>query len=296
VNVGRLLALGLTLAVLPVPRAAGAEPACDLYAERLVDTGRTARALSELSGLVASVRHRGIYWAHNDSGHDLTLYAIRDSGGIAATFPLGIAATDPEDIGLGPCERNARRTCLYLADTGDNLRSRSRVQVIRVVEPDALHSGRLVAEAFPFTYPDGSHDAEALLVDPRTAEVFVVTKSIMSLGHAYRVPIERTARPARAVALGPIATATGFDALVTAASVHPSGTRVLLRTYRGVWEFQRPGAHGLAEVLRSTPRPVPGGGSHLQGEAIAYTSDGTGYLLAGEGEGTTLLRAGCARP
>ena len=292
----RRLARGIALALALVPAADAAENGCQVYADRIVPTGRVHRPLSELSGLVASTRHRGIYWAHNDSGHDLTIYAIRESGQIEATFPLGIAATDPEDIGLGPCTRNDPRTCIYVADTGDNLRSRTRAQVIRVPEPDTLQSHRLVAERFPFTYPDGAHDAEALLVDPRTAEVFVVTKSIMSLGHAYRITLERTARPTIATQTGPVSTATGFDALVTAGSVHPDGTRVLLRTYRGVWEFRRADGKSLADVLRSTPRELPGGIQHLQGEAIAYTADGMGYLLGGEGHGTALLRVDCAQP
>lgn len=292
-SVGRRLALGLGLVLLLVPRSDGAE-GCTTYAERLVDAGRTPRALDELSGLVASRRHPGIYWAHNDSGHDLTLYAIRATGQVEAMFPLlNVDAIDPEDIGVGPCARNDRQTCLYVADTGDNLRSRSRVQLLRVIEPDTLRSRRLIAEAFPFTYPDGTHDAEALLIDPRTGEAYVVTKSIMSLGHAYRVEIDGRGRPVRAVSVGPITAATGFDALVTAASVHPSGTRVLLRTYRGVWEFRRPGAQGLAEVLRAVPQAVPGGARHLQGEAVAYTAEGIAYLLGGEGDGTPLLRVDC---
>jgi len=295
--VGRRLALGFALALLLVPHADGAESGCELYSERVVDTGRTPRALSELSGLAASRRHPGIYWAHNDSGHDLTLFAIRESGKIEAAFSLqGVTATDPEDIGVGPCARNERRTCVYIADTGDNLRSRSQVQVIRVIEPEVLRSGPLIAEGFPFSYPDGAHDAEALLVDPHTGEVFVVTKSIMSLGHAYRIDVDRRTRPTRAVSVGPVSSATGFDALVTSGSVHPSGTRVLLRTYRGVWEFRRAGAHGIGDILRSTPRVVPGGVSHLQGEAVAYAPDGYGYLLGGEGKGTALLRVDCERP
>ena len=278
-------------------RVDAAEVGCAVYAERPVDAGRTPRVLRELSGLVASHRHRDVYWAHNDSGNDFTLYAIRESGRVLAMFSvLGVTAVDPEDIGVGPCTRNDRRTCIYVADTGDNLRSRSQVQIVRVVEPDVLRSGPLIADAFPFKYPDGAHDAEALLIDPRTAETYVVTKSIMSLGDAYRVDLDRTKLPTRAVHVATLSAATGFDALVTAASVHPSGTRVLLRTYRGLWEFQRPGAQGLVDVLRAgPPRAVPAV-RHLQGEAVGYTSDGTGYLLGGEGDGTPLLRIDCRQP
>jgi hypothetical protein len=167
------------------------------------------------------------------------------------------------------------------------------VQVIRVREPERLKSGVLVGDAFPFTYPDGAYDTEALLIDPRTAEANVITKGIMSLGQAFRVELDRNVRPTHAIPLGALAAPPSFDALTTSASVHPSGTRILLRTYRTVWEFRRPGAERLMDVLRARPIEVPGGNTHLQGEAVTYTADGTSYLLAGEGADTAIVRYDC---
>jgi hypothetical protein len=294
----RRLASAIALVLLPLlgRHAGAAEGACDVYADRAIRTGRTPRGLSELSGMAASRRHPGIYWAHNDSGHELTLFAIRETGAIVATFAVrNVTASDPEDIAVGPCAANDARSCVYLADTGDNLRSRSRVQIIRMIEPPAPKSGVLVGEAFPFTYPDGAWDTEALLIDPKTAEAIVITKNILSLGRIFRVPLDRNARPAKAIPLGAPASPPLFDALTTAASVHPGGERILLRTYRSVWEFRRPGAQRLFDVLRTTPIEVPGGNSHLQGEAVTYTADGMGYLLAGEGDETPIVRFDCRR-
>ena len=293
----RRLLLGVLALGALVPVAHGAAGGCDTYAERPIETGRTPRALPELSGLAASRRHPGIYWAHNDSGNAFVLHAIRETGAIVATFTiLDATALDPEDIGVGPCARNERRSCIYIADTGDNLRSRSKAQIVRVIEPDVLRSGPLIARAFPFAYADGAHDAEALLVDPRTAELYVVTKSIMSLGDAYRVELSDGPQPGRAVHVASLSPTSGFDALVTAGSVHPSGTRVLLRTYAGLWEIRLPGATSLADVLRSgVPQLVPSL-RLLQGEAVSYTADGMGYFLGGEGKDTPLARVDCRRP
>jgi hypothetical protein len=293
------LAIALVLPIVPpllARPATGADGACDVYSDRAVFTGRTPRALDELSGMVASRRHPGIYWTHNDSGHEPTLFAIRETGAIVARFAIrGVQTSDPEDVAIGPCAPDDRRQCVYLADTGDNLRSRTRVQVIRVVEPERLKSGVLIGDAFPFAYPDGAYDTEALLIDPRTAEALVITKGITSLGQAFRVQLDRNVRPTHAIPLGALASPPGFDALTTAASVHPSGTRILLRTYRTVWEFRRPGAARLADVLRSPPIEVPGGNAHLQGEAVTYTADGTGYVIAGEGADTAIVRFDCRR-
>jgi hypothetical protein len=300
-RLGHAIALVLQLA-LPVVLTLWARPAtsaegtCDVYSDRPVFTGRTPRALDELSGMVASRRHPGIYWAHNDSGHELRLFAIRETGAVVATFAVrGVQSRDPEDVAIGPCAPKDRRSCIYLADTGDNLRSRTRVQIIRVLEPERLRSGVLVGDAFPFTYPDGAYDTEALLIDPRTAEAIVITKSIMSLGQAFRLELGRDARPIHAIPLGALAAPPSFDAFTTSASVHPTGSRILLRTYRTVWEFRRPGAARLADVLRSAPIEVPGGNTHLQGEAVTYTADGRAYVLAGEGADTAIVRFDCRR-
>jgi hypothetical protein len=293
--IGRARASAIVLAVI-VTASAGAKAAdvgCGSYADAAVQTGRTPRVLPELSGLAASRRHRGIFWAHNDSGNGFTIYAMREDGAVAASFPvLDVHAVDPEDIALGPCAPHDARSCLYVGDTGDNLRSRARAQVIRVVEPLVLRSGPLIGEAFAFTYPDGAHDAEALLVDPRTADVIVVTKALMSLGDAYRVDVHGKPRREGAVHVATLSAPTGFDSLVTAGSVHPSGTRLLLRTYRGVWEYRAPTAHDLVDVLHATPRDVPTG-RQLQAEAVTYTANGTSYLLGGEGNSTPLLRIDC---
>jgi hypothetical protein len=286
-------AAAVLAAVASVARAELADVGCRTYVEAAVRTGRTPRVLPELSGFAASRRHRGIFWAHNDSGNAFTIHAMREDGTVVASFQvLDANAVDPEDIALGPCAPRDTRSCLYVADVGDNLRTRARVQVIRVVEPAALRSGSLIGESFAFTYPDGAHDAEAILVDPRSADVIVVTKSLMSLGDAYRVDVHGKPRRQTAVHVATLSAPTGFDSLVTAASVHPSGTRILLRTYRSLWEYRSPGARDLVDVLHATPRDVPAG-RHLQGEAVSYTADGTSYLLGGEGDSTPIFRVDC---
>ncbi len=285
----RVVVAGLALLALPSAAAAGA---CDAYDDPR-ETGRLPAVLPELSGLAASRRHAGVYWAHNDSGHDLALYAIRENGTLVASFPLrGASAVDPEDIATGPCAAGSPRSCVYLADTGDNLHGRKRVQILRVEEPDDLRGRPLAAMPLPFTYADDTHDVEALLVDPRSAEVYLVTKTLFSLGDVYRVDGLRPRAFGYAVRLHAVEPPPDLDALTTAASVHPSGDRVLLRTYRFVWEFRRPGAERLADVLAVRPTRVPTGGTGL-GEAVAYAADGTGYLLGGEGDGSPLFRVGC---
>ena len=142
---------------------------CLLYSNAR-QTGTVPPELGELSGLAASARHPGIFWAHNDSDNAFRLYAVEESGKIRATFTLtGATARDVEDIAVGPCEPRAEAPpCVYLADIGDNFQQRGEVRLFRLPEPEPLADASLPVEALAFTYPDGPHNAESLLIDART--------------------------------------------------------------------------------------------------------------------------------
>ncbi len=98
----------------------------------------------------------------------------------------GAEAVDWEDIATGPAPGGG--ALLYLADIGDNARARERDRRL----PRARAAAGRVAPSAPaerlrLRYPDGAHDAEALLVDPRTGTLVIVTKDL-SAGRAYSAP------------------------------------------------------------------------------------------------------------
>ncbi|HEX9611134.1 MAG TPA: hypothetical protein VF978_04545, partial [Gemmatimonadales bacterium] len=91
--------------------------------------------LTESSGVAVSRTHTGVLWTHNDSGDGPYLYATDLRGGDRGFLRVsGAEAIDWEDMALGPCP--LRGTCLYLADTGDNLEVRPSVTVYAVPEPE----------------------------------------------------------------------------------------------------------------------------------------------------------------
>src|SRR3954465_2999932 len=80
--------------------------------------------LIESSGVAVSHAHPGVLWTHNDSGDGPYLYATDLQGtGRGALLVPGAQAIDWEDMALGPCPVAFARhpTCVYLADTGDNM-------------------------------------------------------------------------------------------------------------------------------------------------------------------------------
>jgi hypothetical protein len=271
-------------------------PACSDYQSPPRQTGTVPKELHELSGLVASRRHDGIFWAHNDSGNALELYALDAHGTIHGRFPLdGPKALDAEDIAVGPCGPQDDTTCIYLGDIGDNGQRRTSVQLFRIVEPTTLTPRTLDAEALPFRYPDKARNAEALVVDPRDGTAYVISKTIGSLGDVYRVDGVGPGRMGTAVRVARLKAPAEFDSYTTGADVHPSGTRLLLRTYGRAWELRVPGARSLPELFAATPVRVPSA-AQPQAEAIAYDHGGSGYVLGTEGAGKPIYRVGCRTP
>jgi hypothetical protein len=256
-----------------------------------------SNALTETSGIVASRRTSGVWWVHNDSGDRARVFAIGDDGRDLGEFDLaGAGAVDWEDIAVGPGPSEGT-SFLYMADIGDNAKSRSSVQVYRVAEPlvDAAAApgppqilGGVAT--LNFTYPDGPHDAEALLVDPTTGDLFVVTKDLVGgVAQVFRAPANLTG--GSTTALAQVATVSlGAGQGVTGADVTPAGDVVALRTYLSVVLYPRPAGQPLAQAFSqaSCPGSAPPFGSATpasepQGEAIGFTRDGRGYVTVSEG-------------
>nr|WP_225937639.1 hypothetical protein [Myxococcus sp. RHSTA-1-4] len=276
----------------PVPAAdaapdAGAQvaavgvPGCTLYGEPR-ETGTVPDVLPELSGLAASQRHPGVFWAHNDSGNGFMLFALDEAGAVRARLTLtGAQPRDIEDVTVGPCAPGDSRPCVFLADIGDNFERRDVVRLYRLPEPESLTDATVTVEVLSFTYPDGAHDAESLVADARSGRLAVITKTRASLGNVYALDGLRPGASVQASKLGTLEVPEGLDRATTAASLHPSGQRLLLRTYTRVWEVRQPDATRLEDLLKGQVVEVPGA-SQAQAEAITFLQDGNGYLLGSE--------------
>lgn len=246
----------------------------------------TSKALTEISGLAASRLVPGLWWVHNDSGGGPRLYAINSAGELRATFTVtGARNRDWEDMASGPGGDGT--PALYIGDIGDNLSTREELIVYRVREPKVqagVAAGATeAAEAFPFRYPDGQHDAEAMLVDPRSGRIYIITKARMSRCGVYRfpLPLRRGERVTLQAVAGETTGRIAEWRLVTGASAAPDGSRVVVRTYFSAFELARARGGAFESVFDSEPAPVkiP---LERQGEAIAYARDGESIVTTSE--------------
>jgi hypothetical protein len=226
--------------------------------------------IEESSGLAVSQRHDGVLWTHNDGGAVAQVLAVDRTGQTVARVTLaGIDPYDPEALapGTGP----DGEPVLYLGDIGDNDRDRPDVSVFRFDEPEDLTDQTVGAQWYRFTYPDGPHDAEALLVDPQ-GRLLVATKGISGQG-LYRAPRRLVTQDQGTNRLTRIA---GVPTLVTDGAYLPDG-RFVLRTYSAAFVYDRPGHQVAVEEL-------PG---QLQGESVAV--DGDRLLIGSEGAHSEVL-------
>ena len=140
--------------------------------------------LQETSGVVASQRHEGVIWTHNDSGGEAEVVGVYLDGRPAGRVRVrGARAEDWEDLALGPCAGEG--SCLYIGDIGDGSANRSGITIYRIPEPDPATAPEVTAEVFPMRYPDGARDAEALFVLP-SGELYLVSLD----GSIYRIGAE----------------------------------------------------------------------------------------------------------
>jgi hypothetical protein len=255
-----------------------------------------SNAVAELSGLAAARRTGGVWWGHNDSGDSARVFAIGNDGRDLGEFRLsGATAVDWEDIAVGPGP-SAGVSYIYAADIGDNSRVRPNVVVYRVPEP-AVNAGATVppapqalsgVAALRLVYPGGARDAEALLVDPVSGQLFVVTKDVSGNAVVFRATANLAA--GSTTMLTQVATVSlGFLGAVTGADVTPAGDVVGLRTYGRVVLFERRSGSALQDAFAQSSCDGATA-SEGQGESLGFTSDGRGYVTASEGAHPALHR------
>ena len=129
----RQLAEPLPIAVAPAPAPCG-------YGSTRRFAEVQDRRFKEASGLAASQRWPGIYWALNDSGNAPEVFAMDDQGQSRGTFRVEDAQNvDWEAMQVGPGRDGG--SALYVGDIGDNDRERREVVIYRVPSRSQLGRG-----------------------------------------------------------------------------------------------------------------------------------------------------------
>jgi hypothetical protein len=205
----------------------------------------------------------GLLWTHDDSGGPATVFGLSKQGKLVRQIALP-RNVDWEDIA-------ARGSTLYVGDIGDNAMSRPSITV---------YTSPPTPQPIELRYPDGPHDAEALLVDRGT--LVIVTKSLSGEARVYTARGPGTLRRAGTLQLGLGEPVTGGDS---------TPRLVVLRTYDRAFVWTRRAGESIAHALRR--EPCTAGASLIdegQGESIALARDGRSFWTLPEGPNPMLRR------
>jgi hypothetical protein len=236
--------------------------------------------LPEGSGVAASKRSPGRFWAHNDSGQPV-LVALDSKGTVVGRVTVpGAKVEDWEGVAVGSCPAGS---CIYVGDVGDNGAERREITIYRVPEPAAASGSVDNADVFRARYPDGAHDAETLLVTPN-GDILIVTKGETGPVQLYRLPSD--AKAGGTVTLQSIGkprqVGKTAEERITDGAVSPSGAWVALRTKTAVLWYRT--ADLMSGNWREASRMSLKELGEPQGEGIAFGDEKTLYLV-GEGGG-----------
>ncbi len=233
-------------------------------------------SIAEASGIAASKVNEDCLWVHEDSGTPPRILLLKKDGSLLkSVFVNGVTNIDWEDMSVakGP---DASLHYIYLADIGDNLKARSQYEIYRFPEPVTAMDTVYELEKIRFRYPDGAHDAEAILVENSSKDIYIITKSD-NPSRIYKLPYpQSTASVTEAVAAGELSIAG-----ITGAAISADGHEVIIKTYPALSYFVRNPGESIEQAIKRSPVNL----AHQlepQGEAVAFAEDNSGFYTVSE--------------
>ena len=258
--------LGATLAVMSVTAttamtamttANAAETGSGYTLDRTLADSR----ITESSGIARSGYGRNVVFTHNDSGDSARVFAVGAGGRTKAVLTLkGAKNLAWEDMSTGP------KRSLWVGDLGDGPHDRAQVSVYKFAEPKKLRNARVATTEYTFEYAEGAHNAEALMVHPKTGRVYVITKADSGAA-IYVAP--KTLSTKGTNKLTKVASAPRS---VTGAAFAPGGKKFALTNYTTSFIYSKVGG---------TPRVLDKPQLH-HGESVEFKNHNT-LLLGSEG-------------
>lgn len=240
----------------------------------------TDTTLEEVSGLVASINNPGYLWAHNDSERDPHIFLINDSLQIKLTCIIdGVNNRDWEDIAIGPGPIPGKNY-LYIGEIGDNLARHQYKFIYRFEEPVLAPGITEVKikqiDKITFQLPDQRKDTEALMIDPNTKNLFIISKRedpvwLYQLTYPYSITDTLTATKVLSLPLPQI----------VAGDIAFDGKEILLKNYKRIYYWNNPTGKPIEEALKEDFLIVPYV-EEPQGESIAWKLDGSGFYTISE--------------
>ena len=247
--------------------------------------------IDEASGLVASRKNENVFWVHNDSGDNNRIYAFNNEGRHLGVYYLdGCSARDWEDMATGPGPVDGEQY-LYIGEIGDNDAEYNLKYIYRIIEPTVDSNQSPItetiygAEIITYQYPDGNRDAETLMVDPLTKDIYIISKreepvNIYQLTYPQSTSETLTPEFMMDIDFYPEFN-NGSPQYIVAGDISADGLEILVKSYLDIFYFSRNPDQTLMEAFNQDLITV----SYIlevQGEALAWHPQGFGYFTTSE--------------
>jgi hypothetical protein len=226
----------------------------------------TDPAIPESSGLVASRRHAGVFWTHNDSGNRPLIFAIDRAGKTIGSFPVRQRNRDWEDIAIDDAGH------LYIGEIGNNFARHKQLAVYQIDEPDPRRpltpgASLPVLQTWQLRFPEKPFDCESLFVWKDYG--YVISKLFDGRdARLYRFALSPQTRPAVLEWVGDLA----IRFPCTGADLSQDGKRLAVMTVAGPYLFELPRPGDVSHLADVEPRHVFYTDVHM--EAVAFTDAG----------------------
>lgn len=246
----------------------------------------------ESSGIAQSQSGKDLFWTHGDNGENWLACARRDGTYLGRLHINRPAGGDSEDMATGPGPV-AGEHYIYYGNIGDNGGKRSAgIEVCRMIEPainGEFGSLTVDCDTFHFQYPDGPRDCETLMVDPRTKDLYFVSKRDRPVRlYVARYP-QSTNTTTRLEKLGDLPASIG--SWITSGDISADGSEIILRNdvkppsplQNRVFYWNRNPGEDVFQAMSREPSQIVLSLPQPQGEAICWAKDGTGFYTSSEG-------------
>ncbi|MBT5152627.1 MAG: hypothetical protein HOM44_00940, partial [Gammaproteobacteria bacterium] len=250
--------------------------------------------LPETSGLAAFSTKPNLLFAVNDSGNPAGIDALTLDGKEAGHWPIDYPYThDFEDLAAFTLDG---KPYLLVADTGDNLHWRPRLNILVFDAPETVTKGRSLKLAwqFSFNFPEGYRDVEAVAVDINSHSIYLITKR-QDPPEVFRLPLQPdddvvTAKPVALLDGIPRPTERdlredpsfgAYSSMPTAFDIN--GRDAVVVTYKEAYLYRRKLGQNWAEAFSGRPDRIrlP----YISGlESVAFDSRGRYFYVTGERE------------
>lgn len=258
------------------------------YCQNII--GRLPAGLNEVSGIALSSQQKAFAYVHNDSGDESRFFAIDSNAALVTTIRFKGAeqngkVRDCEDITVGKSDKGDRRY-IYLGDIGNNFALRPFVCVYKIAESDIkLDKPEITVNTIPvfFKYPDGSRDAETIMVDNQERLLYIVSKREDSV-HVYTSKLNWTKNDTITLEKRSTIFFPGSrpQKWIVSGDISWDGSKVLLKSISKVYFWQRIEGEPVWKTLTRPPVELPYK-KEPQGEAICFDEKNTGYYTVSEG-------------